>query len=201
MTDYNADFTKAERDALLEARAAFNASAPGTAAFNTALKDVVAALLSMAIDEPQLTATDREYSRSLNSEGFPVYPEYRHEFLMGIDGDYYAAWAYEHSASFAESADMEPNLWERVARGRVNFPYREENPEIVDRSLLRRGLREQRAGETFPTPVIAKYAPATRLSGSVALWLCRRSCYSSRSVSSRSLVKAKPCALASSASH
>lgn len=155
MSRYDVDFDAARRQAMRTARAALVAGTATQAQKDQLLRDIT----ELLIDDAQFTAEDREYSRSLNADGYPNAPEYRHEFLMNNDGDYRAAWAYDHWEPYQIEADAEPNKMDEVVRGRSLYPYRESDPEIVDRSLLRNGYRPLREGETMPGNVIGRYAP------------------------------------------
>jgi hypothetical protein len=77
-----------------------------------------------------------------------------------VDSDYFAAWAWDHSEEYQADALAEPRQLLMVERGRIKYTYRENDPEIVDRSLLRHGLRELREGETLPPEIIGEHAPA-----------------------------------------
>jgi len=163
--NYDLHFDGTRRAALLSSRAALKTThTTSGVAWSTADLDklwhLVEDLLALAIDDPQFTADEIEVRRSLDSNGLPLYPEYRHEFLCRTDADYFAAWAWDHSEEYQADALAEPRQMLMVERGRIKYTYRENDPDIVDRSLLRNGLRELREGETLPPQVIGEYAPA-----------------------------------------
>jgi hypothetical protein len=79
--------------------------------------------------------------------------------LFQVDEEYRHAWLYDHSEEYRATADAEPHNMKRVLAGRVEHPYRENDPGIVDRSLVRHFMRPLEEGETYPPAVIGKYAP------------------------------------------
>lgn len=167
MADFDSDFTKTERDAFHSNIATLKARTPGstvTAAQFDALLNTALDFKRVGVDDPQFTSEEREARRSLDANGVPPYPEYRHEFLMGSDTTYQAAWLYDNSELYRLEADAEPRAMNIVLLGRTNHAYRERDPEIVDRSLLRHGYRTLRDGESFPLPVVGRYAPKTSVS-------------------------------------
>lgn len=155
MSRYDVDFDYNRRLAMRTARAALLAGTATQTQKDQLLKDCV----ELLIDDPQFPAGDREYSRALNTDGYPNAPEYRHEFYVANDAGYRSAWAYDHSEDFRVEAAAEPNLMELVLQGRAEHTYREADPEIVDRSLLRNGFRDKREGETDPPRVMGAQAP------------------------------------------
>lgn len=160
--NFDQDFTKAERDEIIARRKRLRNRADGVAYTTADLDDLRKGyldLIRLGIDDSQLSADDREYSRSLNDAGVPNAPEYRHEFLMGSDNEYHVAWAYEFSESFRARADADPSTMQSVERSRASHAYFERDPEIVDRSLLRNGYRSPREGEGDPPPVVGRFAP------------------------------------------
>lgn len=166
MSNFDVDFSKAQRDSYHADIAVLIARTPGaaiTAAQFDALLRVVLGHKRVAVDDAQLTSEDREYSRALNVDGYPNAPEYRHEFLMDRDSTYEHAWAYDHTegqnVDFKAQADAEPNLKAIVDLGHANHTYLENDEGIVDRSLLRNKYRLPREGETEPPPVTGRYAP------------------------------------------
>lgn len=168
MVSFDADFTSSERSTLLSRRLTLKNRVDGTAwtaADIDILKKVILDLLELGLDYPELTAEDREYSRGLNADGIPNVPEYRHELLMDLDTDYRAAWRYEFDPRFADQLALDPFLMTAVEQGYARYSYIERDPDIVDRSLLRQGMRERREGELDPPPVLGRHAPKYTIVG------------------------------------
>lgn len=164
--NYDTDFDDTRRGQVLQHRTSVASHATNTAYTTTDLEQLrflVLDLASIILDDPQYTADDRETSRSLDSNGVPIAPEYRHEFLMNKDDPYYYAWAYDHSPTFADSISTDQSAMTLVTAGHQKHSYFEEDPAIVSRSLLRHGLREREEGEQDPPPVVGVYAPANTI--------------------------------------
>lgn len=159
MSSFDRDFDATRRNAILTRRTALVSGTATQSQKDQLLIDV----LELLTDDPQMSADQREYNRALNVDGYPNNPEFRHEFLMGMDENYRAAWAYDHTQGltndFSIEADEDPNKMAAVLRGRTNHPYREDDPDIVWRSLYRNGYRELEEGETPPPDPAGRYAP------------------------------------------
>lgn len=154
--------TEAQRQALLDARARLKTKTLGVTWTTAQLDDLLRVdldLLTLTIDQPGLTAEDNHFSLGFNADGYPNAPEYRHEVLWELDSDYREAWNYDHAPGYAAEAEADPQTMAAVNAGRIRHPYREADPGIVDRSLLRHDFRQQREGESFPVDVLAKHAP------------------------------------------
>lgn len=102
---------------------------------------------------------------TMNADGVPISPEYRHEYLMSADEDYFNAWAYEFSQIYKPTVDASTRLTNSMLRGRQNYTYRERDPAIVDRSLYRHMLRSLRENEVEPLEVVGKNSPKGYLFG------------------------------------
>ena len=165
--NFDVDYTAAQQQAMITR---FNnlLAAPAGASYTTAelnnLRDVLKDVWQILLNDVTLTANDRLYSRGLNTDGQPNAPEYRHEFYMVNDERYRAAWSYDHSDTYAEWASRSENILALIDAGRIAHTYRESDPEIVDRSLLRHALRELEPGEMYPTSPLGVLAPKTFVS-------------------------------------
>jgi len=159
LIDFDGDLTDVERQDIisrvitLETRG--NCVAYTTAHLDT-LRQLLLKVTRLLIDDTQFTAEVREDRRSLDE--LLQWKEYRHELLMAVDEEYMHAWLYDHSEEYRETADAEPHNMLRVEAGRIEHTYREEDPYIVDPSLLRHFMRPLRQGENYPPSVIGKYA-------------------------------------------
>jgi hypothetical protein len=115
-------------------------------------------LLTLTMDDPNLVDVDKEYSRGLVG-GFPNVPEYRHELMVAIDTDYVAAWRFDYDPEYPAIVEANPQLMVDVLAGQTRHPYREGDPDIVRRSLLRNGWRFPEGGEGTPPDVLGRQAP------------------------------------------
>lgn len=141
---------------------AAGAPASYTQVFAELMRTLLIDAMDMLVNDPQMSAADREYSRSLVN-GVPVAAEYRHELLMSIDQDYRNTWLWDHVVDF-QTANVDNDLTlQSIVRGRSNHSYFENDPDIADRSIYRAGWRELREGEEPPPPVLGKFAPAVTL--------------------------------------
>jgi hypothetical protein len=159
---FDVDFDDAERAALLARRASLLAKVDDTAYSNVQLDDLrkmVLDLVTLILDTSQMTAEDRTYSLGLNAEGLPNVPEYRHEVIMSQDSSYRAAWRYDYDPNYPAIVEADPQLMRLVELGRTRHPYREGDPDIVDRSLLRNFWRPLEPGESMPPGVTGRTAP------------------------------------------
>ncbi len=102
---------------------------------------------------------------SMNADGTPVAPEYRHEYMMAQDKDYFNAWAYEFSSIYRPIVNASPNLLASVHRGRMKFTYRESDPNIVDRSLYRHALRTARPEDKELPEIVGANIPKIFVNG------------------------------------
>lgn len=162
MKIYDIDFSNSQRDALMTIRTAMQGRVSGaspTATDIDRLYSAVLDLLVLQLDDPELNATDKEYSRSFNASGIPNAPEYRHEFLIAGDTDYVAAWRWDHDPAYPAIVEANPQLQRAVTAGQTKYSYRESDPDIVWRSLLRNSWRDPEEGEGQPPEVLGRRAP------------------------------------------
>jgi hypothetical protein len=153
--NFDIDLTAIQRQAILTRRTAIAGSAT-----TEQLRVLMLDTLNLLLDDPQYTANDRQFSREIDpTTGKPREPEYAHEFMMQNDYDYFSTWAYDNSENFRTQVADDNLVMDSVARGREKHAYFETDPDIVDRSLLRNGLRERLEGEEWPAPVIGSNAP------------------------------------------
>lgn len=126
------------------------------------LRKLVLDLAEVIIDDKGITADTKETNRAFTGE-IPNKPEWRHEFLMKEDDTYFQAWAYTHAPNYAASVGDDSSEKFLADKGFINHPYLESDPNIVDRSLLRHGLRPPLEGEAMPPPVLGPYAPTVTI--------------------------------------
>ena len=162
MKSYDIDLTDTQRTTLRTLRAAMLLRTPGAAPTATdidRLYSTVLDLLTLSMDDPELTAADKHFSLGFDTDGTPNAPEYRHEFYVSMDTDYTAAWRYDHDPTYPAIVEENPQLMRAVTAGQTRYTYREADPDIVWRSLLRNGWRDPEEGEGEPPEVLGRRAP------------------------------------------
>lgn len=158
--NFDVDKTELQRQGIIDRRAVQRSRGDGTSYTTAHLDNLRKAYLDLAelvLDDMQYNADTRQTQRALVGGA----PEYRHEFLMINDPDYYNAWAYTFSDYFREGVEGDTTTMTSVNRGLSVHTYLESDESIVDRSLLRNGLRTRLEGESFPYSVVGQYAPRT----------------------------------------
>lgn len=168
------DYDATRRSSVISRRSAALAKTDNTAYANTdldTLRKLVLDLAEVLIDDVQFDADDKEFSRAFDSNGVPNAAEWRHEFLMANDDEYRATWSWDHSDFYKDLIQDDHSSLQLVDYGRVKHTYFENDPDIVDRSLLRHALRDRLPGEQDPPPVLGAYAPdqTVNLSGGAAI--------------------------------